>query len=276
MPEKNEPEGGKRTKILLWAGGILTAVITAWATDALSLIVRPADLLGLGKPALRATVLPATGRNPHLAVPALPVTPRDRAIFLTGRFDDPAFLDLAGRLGGAWVEWMRVRVVFEADRAPVRITDVRVKEVTGDRPNITGAFVEFPSETAEQNPQLTVDLDAPRRFFTSAGRPGQPYFGRQSLSLKQGEQTELGLEIRAGARSHAFNLEVEYVPGGGDRAERITVTDQAGRPFRVTGAPERHTGYGTVYLNTGVGLRAATGRAACVFFEPDRACDSGR
>lgn len=274
MPENEKSDGGKRTKFLLWAGGVLTAVLVAWMSESCSTLIRPADLLIIGQPALRATVLPAGGRAPHLAVSALPTTPRDRALFLGGRFTDPAFLDLAGRLGGAWVKWVRVRVVFAADRGLVRITNVRVKEEADPGPNVVRAFVEYPSETTSRNPQLIMNLDSPHPFFAGAQKPGSAFFGPHSLSVERGKQTELGLEIRAGSHSHAFRLEVEYLPEDGDQAKSLTVSDREGRPFRVTGAPDHHTGYGTIYRNTGAGLHAVTGRAACELFESERACVS--
>ncbi|MFC5822882.1 hypothetical protein [Nonomuraea insulae] len=274
MPE-NDKSDSKRTKILVWAGGVLTAVLIAGLTDSLSPLIRlAADLLNIGRPALRATVVPAGGRAPHLAVSALPATPQDRALFLGGRFTDPAFLDLAGQLGGAWVKWVRVRVVFTAGRGLVRITNVRVKEDPDPGPNVVRAFVEYPSETMSRNPQLIMNLDSPAPFFASVQKPGSAYFGPESLPVEQGKQKELGFEIRAGSHSHTFKLEVEYVPAEGGKPESLTVSDAGGRPFRVTGAPDRYTGYGTVYRNTGAGLHAVTGRAACELFEPERACVS--
>lgn len=278
MPDNDPPTGGKRTRLLLWSGGVLTAVvagvITAWATDAVSLLVGPADLVGLGRPALRATVIPVAGRAPDLAVAALPSTPHDRAVFLRGRFSDQAFLDVTAGLGGAWVRRARVRVVFEATR-DLRITDVRLKRIGVAQPNVTRAFVQFPSESAARNPQLTLDLNDKAPFFTRLPGSKSPFFGPNSLPVKRGDQTEVGFEIQARSRSHAFALEVFYLSTGADRQESITVTDH-GRPFRVTGGPARWTAYGTVYRNTGAGLHVAVGREACEIFETGRACASGR
>ncbi|MGW4794520.1 hypothetical protein ACWEPC_19145 [Nonomuraea sp. NPDC004297] len=217
VPDNDPPTGGKRTRLLLWSGGVLTAVvagvITAWATDAVSLLVGPADLVGLGRPALRATVIPVAGRAPDLAVAALPSTPHDRAVFLRGRFSDQAFLDVTAGLGGAWVRRARVRVVFEATR-DLRITDVRLKRIGVAQPNVTRAFVQFPSESAARNPQLTLDLNDKAPFFTRLPGSKSPFFGPNSLPVKRGDQTEVGFEIQARSRSHAFALEVFYLSTG--------------------------------------------------------------
>ncbi|TMR09572.1 hypothetical protein ETD86_43065 [Nonomuraea turkmeniaca] len=276
MPERDDSESGKLAKALLWLGTLVTAVATAWATDVFGLVVRPADLLGAGKPPMLATVLPGTGHGSDLAVAALPGSPRDRAVFLSGRFEDEAFIDVAARLGGAWVNRMTVRVVLESNRDLIRVTDVRVKEISPRQPIVTHAFVEFPQEGVSDNPQLSVDLNSRDKFFAGAQKPGRPFFGDHSLSLKRGQQTELGLEIEAGAHSHTFVLEVRYVEAGSGKEEIFTVTGRKGRPFRLTGAPRVYTGYNMVYRNTGAGLRPVRGRAACEIFMAGRACAAGR
>lgn len=277
MPESDDDKGpGKLAKVLLWLGALLTAVVTAWLTDAFSLLVRPADLIGAGRPPILATVLNGTGGEQDLAVTALPTAPQDRAAFLGGRFGDRAFGDVVARLGGARVGRTKVRVIFESRRDLVRVTDVRVKEVAPEQPVVTGAFVEHPRQGGTDNPQLTVSLDSPDAFFARVGEPGRPFFGPHSLPLKRGEQTELSLQIEAREHSHTFLLEVEYVEAGSGKGRTFTVEDPGGRPFRVTGAPAAYTRYGTIYRNTGAGLRAVTGRAACELFRPERACASAR
>ncbi|MFB4289609.1 hypothetical protein ACBI99_18345 [Nonomuraea sp. ATR24] len=276
MPESDDKGPGKLAKVMLWIGALLTAVVTAWLTDAFSLFLRPADLVSAARPPLLVTVLPGTGAEQDLAVASRPTAPRDRAVFLSGRFGDRAFDDVVATLKGAWVGEKEMRVVFESQRDLVRVTDVRVKEVAPRQPIVTGAFVEHPRQGGPANPQLTVSLDARDAFFTQAGKPGRPYFGPHSLSLKRGDQAELGLEIRARKHSHTFVLEVEYVVAGTGKAETVTVKDPAGRPFRVTGAPTAYTAYRTVYRNTGAGLKVVTGRAACRLFLPGRACTSAR
>ncbi len=276
MPESDDKGPGRLAKVMLWIGALLTAVVTAWLTDAFSLFLRPVDLVGAAKPPLLVTVLPGTGDEQDLAVASRPTTPRDRAAFLSGRFGDRAFDDVVAGLKGAWVGEKNIRVVFESHRDLVRVTDVRVKEAAPRQPIVTGAFVEHPRQGGPENPQLTVSLDARDAFFAQVGKPGRPYFGPHSLSLKRGDQTELGLEIRARKHSPTFVLEVEYVAVGTGKAETLTVKDPAGRPFRVTGAPAAYPGYTTVYRNTGAGLKAVTGRAACRLFRPERACTSAR
>jgi len=276
VPESDDRGPGKLGKVMVWIGALLTAIVTAWLTDAFSLFVRPVDLVGAAKAPLLATVLPGTGDEQDLAVVARPTAPRDRAAFLSGRFGDRAFDDVVATLKGAWVGEKNLRVIFESHRDLIRITDVRVKEVAPRQPIVTGAFVEHPRQGGSDNPQLTVSLDARDPFFARVGTPGRPYFGPHSLAVKRGDQTELGLEIKARKHSHTFVLEVEYVEAGTGKAETFIVKDPAGRPFRVTGAPAVHTGYRTVYRNTGAGLKAVTGRAACRLFLPGRACTSAR
>ena len=145
-----------------------------------------------------------------------------------------------------------------------------------EQPIVTTAFVESYNEGGSGNPQLTVDLDGRHGFLARAGEPGRPYFGPHSLPLERGKQAEVGLEITARDHSHAFVLEVDYVEAGSGKRETFTVTGPGGRPFRVTGAPRAYTRYGTVYRNTGTGLRPVTGRAACELFLPERACAAGR
>jgi hypothetical protein len=276
VPESDDKAPGKLTKVMLWIGALLTAVVTAWLTDAFGLILRPIDLVGAAKPPMLVTVLPGTGDEQDLAVAARPTAPRDRAVFLSGRFGDRAFDDVVAGLKGAWVGEKNMRVIFESHRELIRITDVRVKEVAPRQPIVTGAFVEHPRQGGSDNPQLTVSLDAQDAFFARVGTPGRPYFGPHSLSLKRGDQTELGLEIKARKHSHTFVLEVEYVEAGTGKAQIFTVKDPAGRPFRVTGSPAVYTGYETIYRNTGAGLQAVTGRAACRLFQPRRTCASAR
>jgi hypothetical protein len=276
VPESDDKGPGKLAKVMLWLGALLTAIVTAWLTDAFGLLLKPADLLGAGKPPILVTVLHGTGDEQDLAVAALPTAPHDRAAFLSGRFGDRAFGDVVAKLGGARVGRTKARVIFESQRDLVRVTDVRVKETTPAQPVITGAFVEHPRQGGADNPQLTISLDAPDPYFTRVGAPGRPFFGPHSLPLKRGEQTELGLQIDARENSHTFVLEVEYVAAGTGKPETLTVKDPAGRPFRVTGAPAAYTGYGTIYRNTGAGLRAVTGRAACELFKPERACTTAR
>jgi hypothetical protein len=279
MPEnspENNPNSRKIPKPLLWLGALLGAVAIAWATDAFSLIVHPSYVLDIGKPPLLTTVLFNSGSTPDLAVASLPTTPQDRAVFLEGRFDKPEFLSLAAKLGGAWIDRVDMRVVFEAHRDSVRVMNVRVKDLFPERPIVRGAFIEYPRETAARNPQLTVDLESPRKFFARPQTPGRPFFGPESLPLKRGDQTELGLEIKAGTHSHTFALEVDYLVGGSRQVETFRVNDPAGRPFRVTGAPTAFTDYGTIYRNTGAGLHPVTGPAACVIFLESPLCASER
>jgi len=276
VPDSDDKGPGRLTKVLLWLGALLTAVVTAWLTDAFGLLLRPADLLDSGRPPILVTVLHGAGGEQGLAVAALPTAPPDRAAFLSGRFGDRAFGDVVAKLGGARVGRTIARVIFESQRDLVRVTDVRVKETAPEQPVVTAAFVEHPRQGGTDNPQLTVSLDAPNPYFTRVGAPGRPFFGPHSLPLKRGEQTELGLRIDARAHSHTFVLEVEYVEAGSGKQRTLTVKDPDGRPFRVTGAPAAATGYGTVYRNTGAGLRAVTGRAACELLNPERACTSAR
>ncbi|MXG29814.1 hypothetical protein [Streptomyces sp. YIM 132580] len=176
-----------------------------------------------------------------------PSTSLRRFLAQRGAASSPDFDQRLQSVGAVNLERLTLRVVFTGHRnQTVNIVNIQPEIVERGAP-WSGTLFSVPSQAGSPTMNMMFDLDRPRPVARKATfdeekggiAPGGPFFGEQTITLKDtGQQVLL---VRAVTARHyvAFRLKATYMLG--DRTRSVTIDDH-GEPFQVSavsGGPDR-------------------------------------
>ncbi|MYT82346.1 MULTISPECIES: hypothetical protein [unclassified Streptomyces] len=156
-----------------------------------------------------------------------------------GAAASPDFDQRLQSVGAVNLERLTLRVVFTGHRnQTVNIVNIEPEIVERGAP-WSGTLFSVPSQAGSPTMKMMFDLDRPRpvarkaKFDEEKGRisPGGPFFGEQTITLKDTAQQVVMVRAVTARHYVAFRLKATYMLGNKTRS--VTIDDR-GKPFQVT------------------------------------------
>lgn len=255
-PKPGVQTPASRKRGLIWAGGVATIAVgaftTAFMTSAGNSAYHAASTqIETGDSVLvdSVTRLENNEDDTHLSARTSPLPDNDLAQLNSLRWGTPAYQKWFDDHQAVDHNTTVIGLLVEGNRDhPVRI--LNIEPVVDCGPPLSGTLFLSPPAGADGTMELDLDLDHPFAPIAFNGADGQPasgpdFFGRYTVSLKQGEQYDFHIKATTHLHSCAFTLNMTVVDGDTTLIEHI---DNHGKPFRVSADLNENSDYKVVYV----------------------------